>query len=37
MTGELDLRTPMSQTEEYYAALKVPPSNLLGIVKNNLS
>ncbi|MGH7541978.1 MAG: S9 family peptidase [Gemmatimonadota bacterium] len=23
MTGELDLRTPMSQTEEYYAALKV--------------
>ena len=22
MTGELDLRTPMSQTEEYYAALK---------------
>ncbi|MDX1545501.1 MAG: S9 family peptidase [Rhodothermales bacterium] len=23
MTGELDLRTPMSQTEEYYAALKM--------------
>ncbi|MCP4203573.1 MAG: S9 family peptidase [bacterium] len=23
MTGELDLRTPMAQTEEYYAALKV--------------
>ncbi|HEX5727156.1 MAG TPA: S9 family peptidase [Longimicrobiaceae bacterium] len=23
MTGELDLRTPMPQTEEYYAALKV--------------
>ena len=23
MTGELDLRTPMSQTEEYYQALKV--------------
>ncbi len=23
MTGELDLRTPMSQTEEFYAALKV--------------
>ena len=23
MTGELDLRTPMSQTEEYYAALKI--------------
>lgn len=23
MTGELDLRTPMGQTEEYYAALKV--------------
>ncbi len=23
MTGELDLRTPMSQTEEYYEALKV--------------
>jgi dipeptidyl aminopeptidase/acylaminoacyl peptidase len=23
MTGELDLRTPMSQTEEYFAALKV--------------
>ncbi len=22
MTGELDLRTPMSQTEEYFAALK---------------
>ena len=22
MTGVLDLRTPMSQTEEYYAALK---------------
>jgi dipeptidyl aminopeptidase/acylaminoacyl peptidase len=23
MTGELDLRTPMPQTEEYYAALKM--------------
>ena len=23
MTGELDLRTPMPQTEEFYAALKV--------------
>ena len=23
MTGELDLRTPMAQTEEYYAALKI--------------
>jgi dipeptidyl aminopeptidase/acylaminoacyl peptidase len=23
MTGELDLRTPMSQTEEYYQALRV--------------
>jgi dipeptidyl aminopeptidase/acylaminoacyl peptidase len=23
MTGELDLRTPMAQTEEYYAALKM--------------
>jgi dipeptidyl aminopeptidase/acylaminoacyl peptidase len=23
MTGELDLRTPMPQTEEYYAALKI--------------
>jgi dipeptidyl aminopeptidase/acylaminoacyl peptidase len=23
MTGELDLRTPMPQTEEYFAALKV--------------
>ncbi len=23
MTGELDLRTPMSQTEEYYQALKI--------------
>ena len=22
MTGELDLRTPMAQSEEYYAALK---------------
>lgn len=31
MTGELDLRTPMSQTEEYYAALKMRgvPSELL--------
>lgn len=31
MTGELDLRTPMSQTEEYYAALKVlgVPAKLL--------
>lgn len=23
MTGEMDLRTPMPQTEEFYAALKV--------------
>jgi dipeptidyl aminopeptidase/acylaminoacyl peptidase len=23
MTGELDLRTPMAQSEEYYAALKM--------------
>jgi dipeptidyl aminopeptidase/acylaminoacyl peptidase len=23
MTGELDLRTPMAQTEEYYQALKL--------------
>ncbi len=23
MTGELDLRTPIGQTEEYFAALKV--------------
>ena len=23
LTGELDLRTPMSQTEEYYQALKL--------------
>jgi dipeptidyl aminopeptidase/acylaminoacyl peptidase len=31
MTGELDLRTPMAQTEEYYAALKMRgvPSALL--------
>jgi len=31
MTGELDLRTPMSQTEEYYRALKVlgVPATLL--------
>lgn len=31
MTGELDLRTPMSQSEEYYAALKVRgvPTTLL--------
>jgi dipeptidyl aminopeptidase/acylaminoacyl peptidase len=31
MTGELDLRTPMPQTEEYYAALKYRgvPSELL--------
>jgi dipeptidyl aminopeptidase/acylaminoacyl peptidase len=31
MTGELDLRTPMAQTEEYYAALKMRgvPSTLL--------
>lgn len=31
MTGEQDLRTPMAQTEEYYAALKMRgvPSALL--------
>jgi dipeptidyl aminopeptidase/acylaminoacyl peptidase len=31
MTGQLDLRTPMSQTEEYYAALKMRrvPAELL--------
>ncbi len=31
MTGELDLRTPMAQTEEYYAALKMRgvPTKLL--------
>ena len=31
MTGVLDLRTPMAQTEEYYAALKVRgvPTTLL--------
>ena len=31
MTGELDLRTPMPQTEEYFAALKVRgvPAELL--------
>jgi len=31
MTGELDLRTPMAQSEEYYAALKMRgvPSALL--------
>jgi dipeptidyl aminopeptidase/acylaminoacyl peptidase len=32
MTGELDLRTPMSQSEEYYQALKATtskPSNFM--------
>jgi dipeptidyl aminopeptidase/acylaminoacyl peptidase len=31
MTGEMDLRTPMAQTEEYYAALKLRgvPTSLL--------
>jgi dipeptidyl aminopeptidase/acylaminoacyl peptidase len=31
MTGDLDMRTPMPQTEEYYAALKLRgvPATLL--------
>jgi len=31
MTGEQDMRSPMSQSEDYYAALKIPgiPAKLI--------